>query len=362
MRKHLRVPRLLIPALALVTTGAILGACGGGSDATSPRARALKGASSDTGSQSITTNGQSTGVRAPLSSQTSSGDAADAAGRSASATGSGGVGTTASTIGGTGTNSNEQSSSGLGGIKDSAIDGRDLILHATIDLQVDNVSSKVTQIERLVAAAGGLVANEDVTADPKDSSNDSARLTLRVPSKGYESMLTALSKLGTRISAKRSVEDVTEQVVDTASRISTAKAGISRVRTLLNRADTLGQVISLESELTKRQSDLESLQRRLESLRKQVALTTIDVTLLTAGKAAAAEQKDDTSGFIGGLKDGWDAFTTAGSGLLTAVGAVLPFAALLALLVAAAMYARRRRGSVPTAAAATTGDGDAGVA
>jgi hypothetical protein len=253
---------------------------------------------------------------------------------------SGAVGTTT----GTGSSATGTGPSIVGvTVIDSAQSGRDLILKAQLALRVDDVNKRVIEAETIARRAGGLIANEQVSSDPDAPGSDTATLTVRVPTSAYESTLTALSKLGNRLSAQRSVDDVTDQVIDTSSRLSTAKAGITRVRTLLNRASTLGQVISLESELTKRQADLESLERRLASLQKQVALATIDVQLSTSGKAFAAKTKKDRSGFVGGLRNGWDAFTSAGSAVLTAVGAALPFALLLATLIAAGLFLRRRR-------------------
>jgi hypothetical protein len=345
MRKRLLVPKLTI---SLVLLGFAAAACGGSGNG-GAAAKTVSGPAAPTDSQADSGSDALASARAP----------AGASGTTASTLGTQGTAGAQGTSGAQGTGTAVKSTS-LSGIDDSALAGRDLILHAQLVIHVDNVSTRVAQAERLARSAHGLVANEEVTVDPKDPDHDSATLTIRVPASAYESTLAGLSKLGVRVSAKRSVDDVTEQVVDTSSRIATAKAGISRVRTLLNRASTLGQVISLESELTKRQSDLESLERRLASLRKQVALATIDVTLSASDKVPATEKKkkDDSSGFIGGLKDGWDAFTTAGSALLTAVGAVLPFAALLAVLIAAAMFGRRRR----SAHATTPGDGEPGVA
>jgi hypothetical protein len=221
--------------------------------------------------------------------------------------------------------------------------GRDLILTADLTVRVVNVSAAARQAETATDRVNGLIAREDLSVDPDHPERDSARMTLRVPVPSYDATLIALAKLGTQISAHRGVEDVTDKVVDTASRISTAKASIGRVRTLLHQATTLGEIVDLESELTKRQADLESLQRRLASLRKQVDLATIELSLVTPdSKAVTAAPDEDRDGFVGGLQAGWDAFTRSGKAVLEGVGAALPFALLLVVLAAAAVAFRRR--------------------
>ena len=70
-------------------------------------------------------------------------------------------------------------------------------------------------------------------------------------------------------------------------------------------------------------------------------MSTVSVTLVTAANVVVPEE--DSSGFLGGLKSGWKAFLGASSGVLTVLGAVLPFAVLLAIVVVPLLWWRRRR-------------------
>jgi hypothetical protein len=222
----------------------------------------------------------------------------------------------------------------------TALAGRDLVLTATLSVRAGDVAGVARRTEQLVAAAHGFVAAEQLHTDPANSRNDTATMSLRVPESAYDATIKSVEGLGVRIAEQRAVDDVTDQVVDTSSRVATAKAGLARVRTLLDRATSLGQVIDLESELSKREADLESLQRRLATLQRQVALATIDVTF--SHSATAKQASHHRSGFVGGITGGWHAFTRAGNGLLTAVGAVLPFALVLGAVAALVIVARRR--------------------
>jgi hypothetical protein len=218
---------------------------------------------------------------------------------------------------------------------------RDLVLTATLTVRVSDVSTAVTKAEGLAVSAKGYVASETVAIDPAHRADDNANMTLRVPESAYPTAITALGKLGVLTSKQQSVEDVTDQLIDVRSRLSSAKAGISRLRTLLARTTSLGQIINLESELTKRESDLESLEHRVAALSRPVALATINVNLTKSVKAAAGHHRH-RSGFIGGVLRGWHALTATVTAVLSALGSMLPFVLVAAAIAAAAVLGRRR--------------------
>jgi Flp pilus assembly protein TadB len=100
----------------------------------------------------------------------------------------------------------------------------------------------------------------------------------------------------------------------------------------------------LENEVNRRTADLESLQARRTSVQEQVDRATVTVVLRLPGGAP----QEDRAGFLGGLEAGWDALTTSGAVLLVVVGALLPWAALLALVgVPLWWWLRRRRARRP---------------
>jgi hypothetical protein len=119
-------------------------------------------------------------------------------------------------------------------------------------------------------------------------------------------------------------------------------------------------VIKLESELSTRQSDLEALEARLSYLSDQAAMSTISLTILSPAATPAPEP--DTSGFVGGLRSGWDALVSVLVGLATVAGALLPFLGVVLLLgipswLAARGINRRRRTDAPAPPSPTTAEG-----
>jgi hypothetical protein len=103
------------------------------------------------------------------------------------------------------------------------------------------------------------------------------------------------------------------------------------VELLLARAQSIRDIVAIEAQLTRRQADLDSLKQRQAYLVDQTSMSTITVYLEKMSEKAATK-KDDASGFLAGLSNGWDGMTTFLTGLATVTGTLLPFAVLVLLV------------------------------
>lgn len=217
---------------------------------------------------------------------------------------------------------------------------RSVISTGQITVRARDLDRARVEAMRLVAAWGGLVADEKTSSDRRGRAEDSV-LTLRVPGPRFSDAMTALARLGKVEQQSRSSEDVTTQVIDNDARVRAAERSIRQIENLLGRATKLGEVISIESDLARRQADLDSLKSQQKWLQDQTTLSTITLSLTrTTPKAAPAS---DAHGFLAGLEDGWHALGGATVALLTLLGVLLPFLVLLALVGVPAWLLRRRR-------------------
>lgn len=197
--------------------------------------------------------------------------------------------------------------------------GREVVHTASLRVRAGDVEAAATKAKQLVSAAGGYVERESSSSDPARS-----EIALKIPTDRYTDVLNGLStQLGTKLSLSQEAEDVTGEVADVDARVRSAKAALESFRKLLDRANTVGEVINVEQEIAERESDLEALQARQNSLKHRTQYATVTVTLVT--KAPAPKKDEDRSGFVGGLQNGWDAFTAFVGGLATVVGWLLPF-------------------------------------
>ncbi|MFF0343793.1 DUF4349 domain-containing protein [Kribbella sp. NPDC004875] len=222
---------------------------------------------------------------------------------------------------------------------------RAIIKTGSLTVEGDDVSAMRQKAVTAIAGLDGQVASEDTGSDP-DGKVTRANLVLKVPTKSFETAIQRLSDLGKRLQIHQESTDVTEQVVDVASRIESQRASLDRMRALMAKANTIGEIVSVESELTRRESDLEALLAKQKNLALQTDLATLTLTLTEKGKPVMVEKAPD-KGFLAGLKGGWHAFSATFSALATAVGAMIPFLALIAI-IAVPLWRFRHRLRRPT--------------
>ncbi|WP_345714394.1 DUF4349 domain-containing protein, partial [Kineococcus glutinatus] len=215
--------------------------------------------------------------------------------------------------------------------------GRSVISTATLTVEVPDVEDAATAATRLATTAGGLVA---AARSGGSGGEEAATLTLRVPGERFTTLLEDLAALGRRAQQDVTSTDVTAEVADVGSRVASAQAVLATLRDRLPDATTIPDVLAVEGEIARRQADLEALQARQRALADQVALSTVDVTLTRQAAAATAAVEP---GFTGGLARGWEALGSTVRVVALVAGAVLPFAAVAALLAAPVLLVLRRR-------------------
>lgn len=245
-----------------------------------------------------------------------------------------------------------------------------MVHRATLEVQVDDVTQSATKARATATGSGGWVESEEVVPGDEDRAGY-ASLVLRVPSEGLDSVLASLGELGTVTSSRTSADNVAAEYRDVEARIATLEASADRLRDLIGEATGVESIANLERELSEREANLDGLKARLKVLADDVARSTI--TLHLAEDRADLGQAQTRTGFVGGLQQGWDAFLTSVTYLVTALGALLPFLAVAALVLVPVLWWRRNRrtsratpvrggkqaGSATTGASATKGESDA---
>ncbi|MFJ9249545.1 DUF4349 domain-containing protein [Streptomyces sp. NPDC101776] len=223
-----------------------------------------------------------------------------------------------------------------------------IIRTASLSVRVKDVPKALDEARASTENAGGFVGNETTTRDGQG--HERTRVVLRVPTDKYDEVLADLEGAGKLLERSAKAQDVTDQVVDVESRITSQRASVARVRELMDRATKLSDVVQLEGELSTRESDLEALLAQQASLKDRTGLATITLSL-SQNPVAKAAPKDDSPGFVDAVAGGWHVFVTMLRWAALAIGAVLPFAAVAALLVVVwlRLVRPRRAAAVPAA-------------
>ena len=239
--------------------------------------------------------------------------------------------------------------------------GQQLIYTAQLTVRARDVGDAVSQATSIATAVGGYVSSENASSDPAQPSQSLATVTLKVPVVVYSTTLSELSGnvLGTRLSLTQQTQDVTQQVADVSSRVASDEAAITQLRALLSRAGSVGDLLSVQNQIDSEESDLEAMLSQQNALNHETAYATVALTIV--GPKAAVKPKPKPApppGLVNGLAGGWHALRVAVSWLLAIIGAVAPFAAVVAVAGLAALWVRRRLAARASRAAGGAGGAD----
>jgi hypothetical protein len=272
-----------------------------------------------------------------------SGSGASSASSAASAAASGAVGAPAGAVSGP----NARSAPGAGqAVAATKLrpSGQQLIYTAQLTVRARNVSDAVSRATAIAASAGGYVASENASSDPNHPDRSIATVELKIPVAAYAATLAGLSgsALGTQLSLHQQAQDVTQQVADTGSRVTSDEAAITQLRALLSRAGNVGDLLSVQNQIDSEESDLEAMLAQQRALNRETAYATVTVTIVGPKAVPKPVKSKPAPGLSNGLSAGWHAFRTSLSWLLAVIGAIAPFAAVIALLGALGYWGRRR--------------------
>ncbi|MFD3525641.1 DUF4349 domain-containing protein [Streptomyces sp. NPDC058653] len=203
-----------------------------------------------------------------------------------------------------------------------------VIRTASLSVEVGSATKALATARSVALAAGGEI--EDETTERIDDTRVASQIVLRVPEAEYDSVLRELTGTGKLLRRTANAKDVTEQVVDTKSRIATQRASVNRVRDLMDQAEDITDVVALEGQLNTRQAELESLLAKQASLADRTTMAT--VTLELSERTEEKDEGNDDPGFLDALGGGWDAFVSMLRWTVVVLAAILPFAVALAVL------------------------------
>ena len=223
--------------------------------------------------------------------------------------------------------------------------GQQLIYTAQLTVRATSVDSAVSRATSIVSAVGGYLSAENKSAGQGQPSQATATMTFKIPVAAYATTLAALSDggLGTQLSLSQQAQDVTQQVADVGSRVTSDEAAIAQLRSLLKHAGDVNSLLTVQNQIDSQESDLESMLAQQSALNHETAYGTVTLTLVgPKANAKPPAKAAPPPGLTGGLIGGWHALRVTVSWLLTVIGAVAPFAAAIAVIGGLAWWVRRR--------------------
>lgn len=148
-----------------------------------------------------------------------------------------------------------------------------IIKTATLRFETQNLETTAGNIKQAIGKFNGQVQSDE---ERNEYSTISRSLTIRVPNESFDNFIDEISKGVSYFDRKEiSSRDVTEEYIDTQSRIKTKKALEERYLELLKKANKVSEMLEIEKELSEIREEIESKQARLQYLENQVSYSTV---------------------------------------------------------------------------------------
>jgi len=307
-----------------------------------PRRCALGGAILLAGCLLLTACAGGSAPSASSSSTTQAGPARLPAPRSAVANGVAGSAGASSTAGSAGASST--AGGGTAGLTAGLTPANQSIIYtAAVTIRAGNVADTARRITRIAAAAGGYVSAENAGSAGPGGTGQTIDITLKIPVPAYQDALAQLSSpaLGKQLSLNQHASDVTQEVANVSSLVTSQEDAIAALEGLLGHAASVEDLLQVQQQISVDETTLNSLLAQQRALNSETSYATVAMTLVSPPHVTPP-RKPARHSFLTGLLAGWRALRHAAGWTATALGAALPFLAIIAALGAAG-YAGWRR-------------------
>lgn len=216
----------------------------------------------------------------------------------------------------------------VSGAAEAVTAGRRIIQRGYAEVEVDDVKQAFRAIADLAGSLGGYVENSSLATDalgndhPGVRAQPQASLVVRVPAGGLPGFWAGLDQIGTVIRSSTSSDDITEQYVDTESRLRNLTAQELRYLNLLEEADSVDEVLRVENEIWRIRGEIEALQGRLQQWDRLVDLAAVEVDLRTTDQIGLGNR------LLRAWKGAVNAAIVGIEYMIIGAGAVMPWAIL----------------------------------
>jgi len=158
-----------------------------------------------------------------------------------------------------------------------ASQNRIIVRTVGMGLVVNNVADTVDQVAAAAQSLGGWIVSSDRNVIHRGS------VSVRVPAQQLDEAVSRIRALGVRVEWESSnSQDVTDEYVDSSSRLRSLRATEEALLGLLERATDVEDALEVQRELSRLQAEIESLQGRIKFLQETAAFSLINVEMSLA--------------------------------------------------------------------------------
>ncbi len=211
-----------------------------------------------------------------------------------------------------------------------------IIRTVSLRLSTTDFDGDLQKLSQLLKGKGGYVEYSDISVD--SGTRRYASFTLRVPKDRLDEYLGVAQGIGYTLSFSESQEDVSEQYMDTDTRLATQKAKMERLQALLSKALLVEDILQIEREIADTQYQIERLTGSLRGLDSKVDYATVSLYVTEQRAPEAAPAYTLGQRILNAVSDAWYAARTLLEQALIGIIVIAPYL----LILAAVVYVLRR--------------------
>jgi hypothetical protein len=235
-------------------------------------------------------------------------------------------------------------------------------------MQVKDTRQVASELQSWIASTDPRSTSAGINYEQTGTNLYTVTMTFSVTSAQYtqiEEYLAGYAQQhgGTLNSLHESVQDVTNDYIDTQSRLTNLRGEQQRLLTLLSNSTALGDIITVESKLTDVEGQIEDIEAHLNALKNQTTFYMVTIGLLPLVPVTPPSPTSAPWSLGQVLHDSWTAALEFGQGLATLLIWLAVFSLYLipVALVGWLIWWRIRPRLAVRTGATTTGSSQTGV-
>lgn len=198
-------------------------------------------------------------------------------------------------------------------LKSSGVVDRKIIYNNFMSLEVETFDEVVAKIKNMTNDSGGYVENSSsyiyYSEPERDIYLKQGNIVIRIPVEKYGQMQEQLNSLGHLIHQEETSTNVTEEYIETESRIRMLEVEQDRLLEIMKKADKVEDLIKLEERLNVIRTDLEIYKSKIKNWDQLVSFSTFTIELKEVKEKEQIKATDPnlktkiSSSFIRSLND-----------------------------------------------------------
>ncbi len=187
-----------------------------------------------------------------------------------------------------------------------------LVYRCNLELETLDYAGTMSSIKEAIAQYGGVIQSENETDSSYDwyyadyhKTQGTMRnyIEIRVPSKNYDSFVSALDGVGKITSKSASIDNISQQYYDTTTQIEALQIQEKNLLEMLEQCTTIEEMITVQDRLTSVQYDINRLQTSKRYMDVDVAYSYVNISIEEVMEFRAEEEPVKKNTFADRLKN-----------------------------------------------------------